>query len=74
MLEEHSLYALFTCIETLALKGIIVFSNKNNDKEGEPLLKKGLELDPDSHIAWHVYGIFLRTMKYVTLSHPPCYS
>lgn len=74
MLEEHSLYALFTCIETLALKGIIVFSNKNNDKEGEPLLKKGLELDPDSHISWHVYGIFLRTMKYVTLSDPPCYS
>ncbi|KAK8790969.1 hypothetical protein WA158_005600 [Blastocystis sp. Blastoise] len=49
--------------KTWSLKGIMIFSNKNNEKEGEPLLKKGIELDPSSHIVWHVYGIFHKTMK-----------
>lgn len=49
--------------ETLAMKGLLLFSNFHKNEEGMALAKKGLMLDLTSFICWHVLGIMHRGDK-----------
>ena len=47
--------------ETMAMKGLILSSLKRKD-EAKELIRTGLRSDLRSHICWHVYGLFHRSI------------
>ena len=49
-------------IETLAMKGLVVFQTGKKD-EGLELIRKGIRLDLTSHIVWHVLGLAKKAEK-----------
>ena len=47
--------------QTIAMKGLITYYQDGNKKaEAFDLAKKGLALDMQSHVCWHVYGLLYR--------------
>ena len=50
------------CLETLAMKGLILNCMGKHD-DAQENVKRGLKNDIKSHVCWHVYGLLQRAEK-----------